>query len=755
MEPSADETDHRSYRPGPRVRLGLLLAALGVLTVAAPSGAAGAGPVPVIEPGREGDVLGLFTPYSLGQEIAGGYRLMRVRIEPTYIHVDLEGAGGQRAALSLHHPENAPEGSQRVGSFAVAVGSGALDPGSESGKAIARLLDAVRHNDRGSFFRVTAEPQPDGAAEARSPSGAGWTRLVVVVVVVAPVLLLLVAAGGGAMALRRRLRARGAGATGAMVTGEPRPAEGSVEPAPQPRSRLVAAALLFIASFGAMAITLAPIKTDDAYTVLRYAANWLDHGALVYNLGDRICALTSPLHVLLLSALSRVSGELVITNKVLGSVCFLAALAGPALAFRRQPAALLAIAALLLVSPYAILWAFGGLETPLLLALVTALAIVARKASEGNARASLPVLGFALGGLACVTRYDAVLFVAPVLVGLARRQGARALAVSAAVGAAPPLAWLAFAQHSYGHVLPTSFYVKTPHLSSVAWVASNALYSFELLLFSGLAVVYGVCALLLSERPDGRRTWSSHFGALWPVYAGVLGVFLYGLAAATTHLFYAFRLFVPFLGPAAVLIADLLTRMAGDAPGRTERAAFWVCGSVLALQVVNFAQLAAPWGSISGARSGELRDISARSMTEWVDFLGSPAESIEAHWRAQAASAERRMRLSTFAIGSLPFRLRDAYVAEEHTAYRHRCRPALAELWASSDYICVLEPWQGELPRPDARFVKVFEAQKPLSGSARTYSVFWNPEPRAPVLPPTIDGACLSPAVRAEGAGSR
>ena len=77
--------------------------------------------------------------------------------------------------------------------------------------------------------------------------------------------------------------------------------------------------------------------------------------------------------------------------------------------------------AALLVAPSVILWTFAGLETPLLAAIVMAMAAIYAQMERGNAR-RLPVLG-ALAGLAVLTRYDAVLFAGPVLLAALAQTG--------------------------------------------------------------------------------------------------------------------------------------------------------------------------------------------------------------------------------------------------------------------------------------------------------------------------------------------
>ena len=67
--------------------------------------------------------------------------------------------------------------------------------------------------------------------------------------------------------------------------------------------------------------------------------------------------------------------------------------------------------AALLAAPSVILWTFAGLETPLLASIVMAMAAVYMQVGTGM-REDSAALGV-LGGLAVLTRYDAVLFAGP------------------------------------------------------------------------------------------------------------------------------------------------------------------------------------------------------------------------------------------------------------------------------------------------------------------------------------------------------
>lgn len=702
--------------------------------------------------GRDRQVLARLAPYAVGQEIAGGFRLTRTGIGREHFEVLVEGPGGRRGYLLLARLDSAPEGAERLPSFAAWINPGSAEAGApDPGLALAALLEALRRNDDGRFWEAPPDPPGPEASGARREDGGREDRgggegrgdrkgdgSGVVAIVVAALAI------GGAALLVRRARARGS-------TGR------------QAASRWVLPGAIGASAAG-MAVALRGVETDDAYTVLRYARNLVDHGELTYNLGERICALTSPLHALVVAALYRATGALVLPNKILGLACAVAATLALALPLRRRGAALLLALALFPASPFVLFWTFGGLETPLLAALLAGLAACAasdlrapqlqlQKSAAG--RAALP---FALGGLAVCTRLDAAVFVGPVLLGLViRLRGARlALAVAAAAG--PPMAWLAFAGRYYGHLLPTSFHVKTPRLDP-PWILANAAYMAELVLFSGLGLVAGAAAVLAAARPPARAAARAQVRELAWIYAGLAGVGAYGLVAATTHLFYAFRLFVPVLGPAALLAADLAARLgeepeatAEPAPGSEARGAAGrvfrgAAAAVLALQLLNFAVLAVPGGNLSGSRAGEFRNDGAGEAAAWIARFAAPAEAIQRDWsrrRAQPGSADRPLRLSTFAVGSLPFALPEARVYEQHTAYRHRCRPSIGELAATADYVCVLSPAPEEAELGLDRMEKIFELEAPLSGIPRRYQVFYNPNVAPPILPPRIDAPCLT-----------
>ena len=208
---------------------------------------------------------------------------------------------------------------------------------------------------------------------------------------------------------------------------------------------------------------LASFPPEETYIVARYAVNAraANRGEWVFNRGEHVSALTSPLHGLLLIVLSWVASDPIPVYKafaaaaVVGSCALM--LAGFGL--ERREAMPLAAAA---VAPNMILWTFGGLETPLLAAMVPAMTSLYSR-ETGRGRGWLTGVA-ALGGLAVVTRYDAVLFAGPVVIAalLQVRCDGRERLLPVLAAALLPAAWLVYSWLEFGAVLPTSFYIKTP-----------------------------------------------------------------------------------------------------------------------------------------------------------------------------------------------------------------------------------------------------------------------------------------------------
>jgi hypothetical protein len=206
--------------------------------------------------------------------------------------------------------------------------------------------------------------------------------------------------------------------------------------------------------------------TDDSYIYARFAHNLVESGELVFNLGERVHAATSPLWALLVAA-SMVAGVgVVVAMKMLGMICATGALLiAVDLAWRRLGAGpwFVLLPLLLAVEPWFVRWSASGMETPLaVLLLMVALHAGLRPVGEvGWAR-----LGWSLGLLPLV-RPEAVLLLGLVAIFALRSPGARRRAAFWSGLVFPLVAWVSFAWPYYGAILPATLQAKSTPLGLV------------------------------------------------------------------------------------------------------------------------------------------------------------------------------------------------------------------------------------------------------------------------------------------------
>ncbi len=193
----------------------------------------------------------------------------------------------------------------------------------------------------------------------------------------------------------------------------------------------------------------AGFTADDAYIVARYAVNARDTGAWAFNSGEHVSAMTSPLHGLILVALSQAAADPLPLYKVIAAaavaVSFTLLLLGYGIE-RREAMPLAAV----LVAPGVILWTFAGLETPLLAAIVTAMAAVYSRRKAGGDRSLIAIA--AMAGLAVLTRFDAVLFAGPVFLSALGDAGrsARQRFMAVVIAGVPVGLWMVYSWLQFG-----------------------------------------------------------------------------------------------------------------------------------------------------------------------------------------------------------------------------------------------------------------------------------------------------------------
>jgi arabinofuranosyltransferase len=524
-----------------------------------------------------------------------------------------------------------------------------------------------------------------------------------------------------------------------------------------------------VSVFGVTAIYFFPFTAEDAFITYRYAANLARRGALVFNEGEPILALTSPLHGLLTALSVRIGGSPVLANKVMG-LLLMAAVAGLLWArFRGSPPVQLLVVALVLLPPPVLLWTFGGLETALLLFLVTAVVLLADGvASIAPARLCAVLI---VAGLAFVTRYDSVLFTAPiVLFALTRAASLRHAAVAIVLGALLPLAWLALSSGFYGDIFPTSYYSKTPQ-RSVPVLIGNGKYVLSWLVFVGVIPVFGMAAAMLGATRQGGAVWLQHARRYWWLYCGIGAQLAYGLTMATTHMMFSFRFFVPYI-PAAALLLGELTRAALELPrsAHAEQRARTVVATAIAL-LIAFQALQAAYTyhrSVNGfarvLRNVEYGSLGVADYTTFIRTLRSEGENISRHWTSLNGRPDRLPRIYTYAGGVVPYTFPDSYVYETLVSYRHCPEPeglvrapnvwmrTSIDLRASADYIHLVTPRhgdvEGQLPRAIKHFELISSYDVRFDGHPERFQVYYNPNPEEHRLVARINDRCAAESAR-------
>lgn len=290
---------------------------------------------------------------------------------------------------------------------------------------------------------------------------------------------------------------------------------------------------------------------DDALITLRYSANWARGWGLVFNPGEWVLGTTTPGYALLvgsLAALLRLDPTAIpwLARGVNWAALCLAAWSLGALAHRLtgRPAARLAAAALVFLSPATLLASVAGMESALFLGLLCA---GGWAAGAGRWR-----LLAALAGLLPLVRPEGVFALGLVALGAfwalwRRPAGWRnpALAMGGVLALGPGLVWAVIAWQAYGSPLPHSITAKTAGLYPIGVVGSVVSFGDWLLrsLFAVRVVADGTARAGLVTGPAfvalfglavaglGLGLW--RLRGRWP-HVGVAGAFV-----ALTSLFHA------------------------------------------------------------------------------------------------------------------------------------------------------------------------------------------------------------------------
>ena len=429
-----------------------------------------------------------------------------------------------------------------------------------------------------------------------------------------------------------------------------------------------------------------------------------------------------------------------------GSLLLIASKAYPRFADR------LVFLVLTLGSPLIAFWTVGGMETPLLLCLcawITWLALSIEVENE-SARAVTIIV---LAALAVLTRYDSVLFVAPVAaLGLWRQRHNAKVLATAAVAALTILVWVAFTQMYYGDILPTSYYVKSPLAPGEGEVGRGVIYVGSFVVLSLALVGFAF------HRRAQHRKWMRTTPYVAALAIGLAVEALYGVFAGTKHMMYAYRLFVPYL-PSLVLLSlpglPASTPVADAAPRSAWIFVLIVYQALFALFLYFLSEnpnLSLLYRTQSlGNEIYEFSTLGAKYTGTFLAAVRTSANDVDAHWRTVPYAKDRAPRLLVMTGGTLPYLLPDAYVLELLISYRHRCKPAL---YPFADYLQVVhrenEPIKlpgsgvdaGEWERISShRFSAQGLEKAPIDGVVE----IWFRRNHSPLtLPADINGACVT-----------
>ena len=359
----------------------------------------------------------------------------------------------------------------------------------------------------------------------------------------------------------------------------PRQAPPLFSAAPAPRARIsTPLSLLALAAVCCFALALQiyhfwPFMTDDAYISLRYSERLLTGHGLTWNdMRPPAEGYTNLLWVLICSGLGALGMNLETAAHLLGIVSTLAGIAAVAAqVYRDYPvkirflSALLGCLALSLSAPTAV-WALGGLEQPLLAALLAWAASIGIRwvsAPKGQAR-DADVMGVLLG-FALLARADAALFTALFYAGAVLADGVRPRTFIARARLLPiPILFFLgqelFRHAYYGEWLPNTAYVKVAF--TLHRLRTGLKYDLmgvrSEFVFLALAVVG--CAALWIGGKRRQVIFLATIAAGWLFYIFVIG----------GDIFPSYRHFVPAMAIMGFLVAGcgLLTL---EAPFRFSR----------------------------------------------------------------------------------------------------------------------------------------------------------------------------------------
>jgi arabinofuranosyltransferase len=488
---------------------------------------------------------------------------------------------------------------------------------------------------------------------------------------------------------------------------------------------------------------------DDALIGCRYGENLVEMGQLIYNAGEYVSSLTSPLLGLVYAGLYALTGKSLGPYQAFAFALLVISVILLVRHFRGFPRSQVAAAVAILPLPCVILWSWGGLETGLLLFFITilSLAAIAEKMTPGR----LCFISL-MAGICFVTRYDSCLFTGPVvLLVMWRNRQPRHIAAAAIVGAILPAAWLIFAQLYYGDIFPTSFYIKASldlrHPSKFARnVWTNFSYMLQFVLLTGFLPLLAF-AIRPSQKQHGLKSALTPLKRdFLPLLAGMALMFVYGLTVASAHMMYSFRLLVPYVPAIALVIGGAHRQDEARQPQVPARGGF-----VALILLLTVFQAWQSWytyaysvnGAVMPLATYEWTWLGTKAQTLTLEAFRLGADDIRKDWESLPNRPDREPRIWTIAGGTTPYYYRQAYVLEALASYRKYCQPPLKPI---ADYIQIAPDVdyspESLLPGPIGDYRLVSRRPNPLHPKGQEILIFYNPHPAENPLPARVKDPC-------------
>lgn len=169
--------------------------------------------------------------------------------------------------------------------------------------------------------------------------------------------------------------------------------------------------LILIVTVGFLSrLAYLPFKIDDFFIYAKYASNFAHGLGLVFNEGEHVLAITSPLYTFLLSAVIRIVSDPVVAANILSLLLFVMALIVVwhlcSTIFQDRRAVILA-SLIFALGDVSNRWWMSGMETPLYITLALSCLLAAAKGRS--------VLAWFIAGLAILGRPDGILLI-PLLI---------------------------------------------------------------------------------------------------------------------------------------------------------------------------------------------------------------------------------------------------------------------------------------------------------------------------------------------------